>query len=224
MNWLAITLWGGAVGLDATSFPQVMISRPIVAAPVAGLLLGRPLEGVAVGVLLELFALVILPIGAARYPEAGTAAVAATAGYVAASGGAQRADLLLLAVAFGLLWERVCGASVNALRRLNERLVVNVDGHRPVSARRLEGLHLAALALDFGRGALVTVGGGALAAAGLGAAGALQGIGADGAAGMLCVAGAAMAGAALSLFDGWSGRRFAVVLGLICGLILSIIG
>src|SRR5690606_31658627 len=94
VNWLAITLWGGAVGMDATSFPQVMVSRPIVAAPVTGLLLGRPLEGVAVGALLELFALVILPIGAARYPESGTAAVAATAGYVAASGGVQRADLL----------------------------------------------------------------------------------------------------------------------------------
>ena len=68
MSWLAVALWGGAVGLDATSFPQVMISRPIVAAAVTGLLLGEPLAGIGVGVILELFALVILPIGAARYP------------------------------------------------------------------------------------------------------------------------------------------------------------
>ena len=224
MSWLAIALWGGAVGLDATAFAQVMVSRPLVAAPVMGLLLGRPLEGVAVGVLLELFALVILPIGAARYPEAGTAAVAATAGYIAASGGEQRPDMLLLAVVFALLWERVCGASVNALRRFNERLVARVDGGERLEPRRLERVHLTAVALDFGRGALVTVVGAALVTAVLAAASAGPGIGDDVAVGMLCVAGAAMAGAALSLFDGWSGRRFAVVLGAICGLILLIVG
>lgn len=224
MSWVWVALWGGAVGLDATAFPQIMISRPFVAASVTGLLLGRPLEGVAVGVLLELFALVILPIGAARYPEAGTAAVAAAAGYVTVAGGAQRAELLLAAVVFALVWERVCGASVNALRRYNERLVAGAEDRKPLGPRRLERLHLTALAIDFGRGALVTAGGAALAVWGLGIFDRVGGIGEVAAVGILCVAGAAMAGAALSLFDGWSGRRFALVLGAVCGLILLIVG
>lgn len=224
MSWVWVALWGGVVGLDATAFPQVMVSRPIVAASVTGLLLGRPLEGVAVGVLLEFFALVILPIGAARYPEAGTAAVAATAGYVTVAGDAQRPELLLVAVVFALLWERVCGASVNVLRRYNEHLVAGAEERKPLSERRLERLHLTALAIDFGRGAAVAAGGAALAVWGLAAVGGVGAIGDTAAAGILCVAGAAMAGAALSLFDGWSGRRFALALGAVCGLILLIVG
>lgn len=31
MNWFLLALLGGFVGLDGTSFPQAMFSRPIVA-------------------------------------------------------------------------------------------------------------------------------------------------------------------------------------------------
>ncbi|HEX6941191.1 MAG TPA: PTS sugar transporter subunit IIC [Longimicrobiales bacterium] len=223
MTWWLVALWGGAVGLDATSFPQAMISRPLVAAPITGLLLGRPLEGVAVGAVLEIFALVILPIGAARYPESGTAAVAAAAGYALASGGEPRPELLLLAVGFALVWERVGGASVNVLRRVNERLVAGAAERRPPTASRLERLHGTALVLDFVRGAAVSVVGAALALGLL----ALPGAGGEGegaaAVGVLSVASAAMIGASLSLFDGWSGRRLALVLGALCGLTLLLV-
>ena len=80
MNWLGVVLLGGIAGVDATSVAQTMISRPFIVATLTGLLVGRPEEGLILGAILELFALVILPVGAARYPEAGTAAVAATAG------------------------------------------------------------------------------------------------------------------------------------------------
>jgi mannose/fructose/N-acetylgalactosamine-specific phosphotransferase system component IIC len=224
MSWILVTLWGGLVGLDATSFPQVMISRPLVAATGTGLILGRPIEGLAVGVLLELFTLVILPIGAARYPEAGTAAVGATAAYVIATGGDQRPELLLLALGFGLLWERVCGISVNLLRRVNERLVTDAPERRPLTPRRLERLHLTALGLDFVRGSLVSVVGAVLALALLRMAGGSWALGEVPATGALGVAGAAMVGATLSLFDGWSERRLAFVLGLLCGLTLLFAG
>ena len=75
MSWLIAALLGGFVGLDATSFPQVMISRPVVAGVLTGVLFGRPAEGLAVGFLVEAFSLIILPIGAARYPDSGTATV-----------------------------------------------------------------------------------------------------------------------------------------------------
>ena len=85
MNWLTVSAFGGIVGVDATSFAQTMISRPLMAATITGFLMGRPTEGLFLGSLLELFAIVILPVGAARYPETGTAGVAATAAYMSAT-------------------------------------------------------------------------------------------------------------------------------------------
>ncbi len=74
--WL---VWGVLAGLDLVTIPQGLLSRPIVAASVAGLLLGDPAAGLLAGVTLELYALDVLPIGAARYPDFGMAAVAAGA-------------------------------------------------------------------------------------------------------------------------------------------------
>ena len=123
MNWLAVSSFGGLVGLDATSFAQTMISRPLMAATLTGIISGRPVEALFLGSILELFAVVILPVGAARYPESGTAAVAATAAYLSTTSVFSPA-IVLLAVLFALLWEHVGGASVVWTRRFNERLVV----------------------------------------------------------------------------------------------------
>ena len=70
-----VSLLGAIIGLDVVSFPQAMISRPLVAATVAGLLLGDPAGGLLVGATLELIALETLPVGASRYPEWGSASV-----------------------------------------------------------------------------------------------------------------------------------------------------
>ena len=71
-----LAIIGGIVGLDATSFPQAMLSRPLVAGALAGLVFHRPLEGMLIGAVIEIFDLSNLPIGAARYPDSGTATVA----------------------------------------------------------------------------------------------------------------------------------------------------
>src|SRR5690625_2015163 len=152
MTWLWVAGWGGLVGVDATSFAQLMLSRPLVAAPVTAAFFGRPLEGLVLGVILELFALPILPIGAARYPESGTAAVAATAAYCAGSP-IGSPEALLIAVVFALGWERITGASVTGIRRVNERLVAA----GPLGAGRLEARHLLALGLDLVRGVAVVL-------------------------------------------------------------------
>jgi PTS system mannose-specific IIC component len=75
-----LTAAGVAVlaGLDRTAAFQVMISRPIVAAPLTGWLLGAPLVGLQVGVLVELLWLGRLPIGAAIPPDDTQVAVAST--------------------------------------------------------------------------------------------------------------------------------------------------
>jgi mannose/fructose/N-acetylgalactosamine-specific phosphotransferase system component IIC len=73
---LGLVLWGTLVGLDLVSVAQSMIARPFVAGGVAGFLLGDPMAGLRAGVLLELFALDVLPVGAARYPDYGPATLA----------------------------------------------------------------------------------------------------------------------------------------------------
>ncbi len=69
--------WGVISGLDLVTVPQALLSRPLVAAAGAGLILGDPVAGLQVGVLLELFALDVLPVGASRYPDFGAGAIGA---------------------------------------------------------------------------------------------------------------------------------------------------
>lgn len=78
-NVLILGLWGVLVGLDMTSVAQTMLSRPLVAGTVAGLIVGDPAGGLMMGVLLEFFALEVLPVGASRYPDYGLGAVVAVA-------------------------------------------------------------------------------------------------------------------------------------------------
>ena len=72
---LPLGLLGALLGLDVVSFPQAMLSRPLVASTLAGALVGQPLAGLVIGATLGCFALETLPFGASRYPEWGSAAV-----------------------------------------------------------------------------------------------------------------------------------------------------
>ncbi len=66
-------------GLDRTAAMQFMVSRPIVAAPLTGLVLGDPIVGLHVGILIELLWLGRLPVGAAIPPDDTQIAVGGTA-------------------------------------------------------------------------------------------------------------------------------------------------
>jgi mannose/fructose/N-acetylgalactosamine-specific phosphotransferase system component IIC len=72
-----LLLWGTVVALDLAIAPQGLLNRPIVAATVAGALMSDVETGILVGMVLELYAFDVLPVGAARYPDLGTAAVPA---------------------------------------------------------------------------------------------------------------------------------------------------
>jgi len=65
-------------GLDRTAALQLMISRPIVAGPLAGFVLGAPLVGLQVGLLTELLWLCRIPVGASIPPDDTQVAVGAT--------------------------------------------------------------------------------------------------------------------------------------------------
>ena len=219
MNWLLLGIAGGFIGLDATSFPQAMISRPLVAATIAGWLMGDAAAGAVLGVILEVLTFVVLPVGASRYPESGTAAAAAGAAFVAAGGSTGDTPLLLMAALFALGWERVTGMSVVLGRQANERLVEQIAAS-PAPARAVVRTHTLALAIDYLRGvACVTIG----ALAGvllLGFFGPRFHVPADATAGVIAIAACAMLGAGLTLFGGWRERRLAFGLGILCGLLL----
>lgn len=115
----ALLGWGTLVGLDLVSFPQGLLSRPLVAATGAGLLLGDLEAGLRVGLVLELFALDVLPIGASRYPDFGPGTVAATV----LAAGRPWSEGLGPAVLLGLVLAMVGGRSIDVVRRINGRAV-----------------------------------------------------------------------------------------------------
>lgn len=154
LELLPIVLLGVICGTDVVSFPQAMISRPIVAATAAGALGGNPGDGLLIGAVLELIALETLPFGASRYPEWGTASVV---------GGALFADqaplpgALPLCVFATLCAAMVSGASMVAIRRLNGRWAGQLHGEVEQGSRRaVLRLQIGGLAADVLRAAIVT--------------------------------------------------------------------
>lgn len=73
-------------GLDRMAICQVMISRPVVAGPLTGFVLGEPLLGLQIGLLVELLWLGRLPVGASIPPDDTQVAVGGTFLAVYASG------------------------------------------------------------------------------------------------------------------------------------------
>jgi len=78
LNIVLVSVAGGILCLDRVVL-QAMISRPIVAAPVIGLLLGEPFTGLMVGAFIELFWIDRIPIGAYIPPNDTIAAILITA-------------------------------------------------------------------------------------------------------------------------------------------------
>ncbi len=136
-------------GLDRVALVQVMISRPLVAAPLTGWVLGSPLVGMEVGMLLELLWLGRLPVGAAIPPDDTQVAVGATVLALSVSPilGLSGMPLVILSVLiaiplgkFGQVFDRLA-------RHINDRL--SVSGQTSLMAGNAGGLernHLLGLA------------------------------------------------------------------------------
>jgi PTS system mannose-specific IIC component len=152
---LILALLGGVLGLDTVSFPQAMLSRPIVGATLAGALLGDAASGLLVGAALELFAVETLPFGASRYPEWGSAAVVGGVLFTGASGFA--ADRLTTAVLAALVVAWVGGWSMVQVRKLNAMWARSRHDAVAHGARRtVIGLQVAGLGADLVRGIVLT--------------------------------------------------------------------
>lgn len=153
-----LTMLGAVVGLDFVSFPQAMLSRPIVASTLAGALCGSAAEGLLVGVLLECFALETMPFGASRYPEWGPAAVAAGAAAAAPGGDlATTAHVVPFIVLVALGCAFVGGQTLVWLRRFNLKVAASYrDELAAGDATAVLAVQWTGLVVDFGRAGAVT--------------------------------------------------------------------
>ena len=150
-----LTLLGALLGADVVSFPQAMFSRPIVGATLGGALMGNVAAGLLTGAVLEMVALETLPVGASRYPEWGSAALAG--GAIAASSHVLRPGAIIVGVFIGIATSWVGGWSMYALRRLNgvwaERALPAIETG---SRRAVMSLQLRGLTADLLRAAILT--------------------------------------------------------------------
>ena len=151
-TWLVLVLIGALLGLDAVSWPQVMISRPLVASTIGAGIMGAPAAGFLVGAVLELYAMRYPPYGAARYPDTGPAGLIAGAGFAGAGGAAIGPLVVAVIAGWAIGW--IGSRSAQALRFVNERLVT---GEPALAAQpaRFEVRHRAAMWLDACRGGLI---------------------------------------------------------------------
>ena len=153
---LPIALLGGVLGLDVVSFPQAMVSRPLVAATLAGALIGQPASGLLIGAALELVALETLPFGASRYPEWGSAAV--VGGAIFASHPSHPPGALTIAMLGALATTWVGGWTMVQVRKLNARWArARREGLEAGSRGTVISLQLMGLTADLFRGALLTL-------------------------------------------------------------------
>lgn len=152
---LPIALLGGVLGLDVVCFPQMMFSRPLVAATVAGALVGDASTGLLVGATLELVALATLPFGASRYPEWGSAAV--VGGAIAASLNTQHGGAITIGVLAGLGTALVGGVTMVKLRLWNAWLARRKRPAIDAGSRgAVIGLQLGGLTGDLARATVLT--------------------------------------------------------------------
>lgn len=157
---LPLAMLAGVLGLDVVSFPQAMVSRPIVAATLAGAFLGAPIAGLTCGAALECLALESLPVGASRYPEWGSASV--VAGAVAARGVSglelPHPGAFAVAVAVGIAVAWLGGVTMVKHRQLiasfaRPRLGQLAEGNR----NTVVGLQVFGMTADLARGAALGV-------------------------------------------------------------------
>lgn len=219
LGMVLLWVWGTVAGLDLVSVPQFMVARPFIVAVVAGAIVGDPLAGARIGIVLELFALDVLPIGAARYPDYG----AATMGAVLVAAGQPSVAGLGMGAATGLVLAALGGWTLPVLRRANARAIRGrLESLRAGDQATIRSLQYAGLARDGLRSgllALIAIGAGFL----IRSVPPLEG----GAAAALTVAvvGAGLASVLSGALRtaGRSGRLHWLVAGLLTGSLLAVV-
>ena len=214
----ALVGWGTLAGLDLVSLLQSLFSRPLVAGAGAGWLLGDVEGGLRIGMVLELFALDVVPVGSSRYPDFG----AATVGAVVFGAATDWPVSLGVATVIGLGLAIAAGTTMPLTRRLNAR-VVRAHGARLAAgdAAAVSAVHLRCLGFDVVRSLVVAV-----AAVAFGTAARWLGLVPEPALGraltVVALGGAAWSVAHGAMASGRSGARWRYALaGLVAGVLIA---
>lgn len=150
-----VSLLGALTGLDMVSFPQIMVSRPLVSATLGGAIVGRPAAGLLIGAVLELIALETLPFGASRYAEWGSAGV--VGGVVMAGAPQGAAGALPVAMFVALATAVFSSRSMVWVRRWNATQAKTMRAAIDVgSPDAIDSVQVRGLTMDLVRGFAVT--------------------------------------------------------------------
>ncbi|MBW2557523.1 MAG: PTS sugar transporter subunit IIC [Deltaproteobacteria bacterium] len=128
LNFLEVALLGGFLCLDRVVL-QTMISRPVVAGPVIGMVLSEPFTGLIIGAFIELLWIDRSPMGLYVPPNDSIATILATAGAILAGreSGHPPRELLALAILlflpFGVLAQKIDVWIIKTNDRLSQRAV-----------------------------------------------------------------------------------------------------
>ncbi len=144
---ICISFAGGLLCLDRV-FIQAMISRPVIIAPVVGLILGNPYAGLIVGAILELLWIDRIPIGIYIPPNDSIAAAfaASLAILTGQSLGAVTNDLMalaiLIAIPFGILAKKIDVKIIESNNFLSDQALAaaKVGDFRAIESKTYLGL------------------------------------------------------------------------------------
>jgi len=157
LDMLVVSIWGGFVALDTTAALQIMISRPLIACSITGLLLGDFQSGFYVGIFLELLWINELPVGAARFSEGNIGATAAAAIAITCNNLVFRqAPSLALALIIAVPVSIIGSYLVEYMRRINSRSFENIFKIPIITYKRVAMAHLSGIGLAFLLGFLLT--------------------------------------------------------------------
>jgi len=151
---ILISLAGGLLCLDRV-FIQAMISRPIIIAPVIGMMLGNPYAGLIIGAILELFWIDRIPIGIYIPPnDSIVAALAVSMAILAGQAlGTVTKELMtlsiLIAIPFGILTKKIDVKIVESNNLLSDQALEEAKAQDIRAIERKTYLGLAKVSLFY---------------------------------------------------------------------------
>ena len=126
---LLISFIGGIIAVDTAPGWQIMISQPVVACPVIGLIFGELQLGILMGILLELPWLTNIPLGGVHGSEGNLGAVVATslAIYLKAKNVNTENIIVIISIMYSLAISRLGIYLVEYMRSANLNLIHLAD-------------------------------------------------------------------------------------------------
>ncbi|MFH1612873.1 MAG: PTS sugar transporter subunit IIC [bacterium] len=120
---LYISFIGAFISLDDIACWQIMISQPMISAPLAGLALGNVEIGILIGLLFQLLWLGNFPVGGTSKTDASTSSISTTAIIIIAqANGLSISSFIYPAVLLGIFWGMIGSKIDIGLRNFNSFL------------------------------------------------------------------------------------------------------